>query len=74
MSIDGFGGSANDFRLLVKSIDETCEAEGMEISGSPSSQTLKNIYLGSIISDQGSNPEIVNRIAQATAALVKLQI
>ena len=46
----------------------------MEISGSPSSQTLKNIYLGSIISDQGSNPEIVNRIAQATAALVKLQI
>ena len=31
-------------------------------------------YLGSIISDQGSKPEIVNRIAQATAALAKLQI
>ena len=29
-------------------------------------------YLGSVITDEGSNPEILSRIAQATAALTRL--
>ena len=31
-------------------------------------------YLGAIISNEGSKPEILSRIAQATAALSKLKI
>ena len=30
-------------------------------------------YLGSLITDEGSKPEILSRTAQATAALTKLQ-
>ena len=30
-------------------------------------------YLGSVVSDDGSKPEILSRIAQATAALSKLK-
>ena len=30
-------------------------------------------YLGAVISDDGSNPEILSRIEQATAALTKLK-
>ena len=29
-------------------------------------------YLGSVITDEGSKPEILNRIAQTTAALTRL--
>ena len=93
--IDGVGGSEKELSLLVKSLDETCEDAGMEISGGKTKvmtnkeggftvgvevqgvklEEVKSFkYLGSIISDQGSKPEIVNRIAQATAALAKLQI
>ena len=31
------------------------------------------MYLGSIITDEGSKPEILSRIAQATAALTRLK-
>ena len=30
-------------------------------------------YLGAVVSDDGSNPEILSRIAQATAAFTKLK-
>ena len=30
-------------------------------------------YLGSVITDEGSKPEILSRIAQATAALARLK-
>ena len=30
-------------------------------------------YLGSVITDEGSKPEILSRIAQTTAALTKLK-
>ena len=30
-------------------------------------------YLGSVISDEGSKPKILSRIAQATAALIRLK-
>ena len=31
-------------------------------------------YLGAVVSDDGSKPEILSRIAQATAALTKLKL
>ena len=40
-------------------------------------QKLKTVtsfkYLGSVITDEGSKPEILSRIAQATAALTRLK-
>ena len=30
-------------------------------------------YLGAVVSDDGSKPEVLSRIAQATAALTKLE-
>ena len=40
-------------------------------------QTLETVtsfkYLGSVIIDEGSKPEILSRIAQATAALTRLK-
>ena len=40
-------------------------------------QTLETVtsfkYLGSVITDEGSKPEILSRIAQTTAALTKLK-
>ena len=45
----------------------------IEING----QKLKTVtsfkYLGSVITDEGSKPEILSRIAQATAALTRLK-
>ena len=37
-------------------------------------ETVTNFkYLGSVITDEGSKPEILSRIAQATAALNKVE-
>ena len=37
-------------------------------------ETVTNFkYLGSVITDEGSKPEILSRIAQATAALTRLK-
>ena len=40
-------------------------------------QTLQTVasfnYLGSVVSDEGSKPEILSRIAQTTAVLTKLK-
>ena len=36
--------------------------------------TVKSFkYLGAVVSDDGSKPEVLSRIAQATAALTKLK-
>ena len=93
--IDGLSGSEEELSHLVKCIDKTCEAAGMEISGGKTKvmtnkkggfsngievqgtklEEVKSFkYLGSIISDQGSKPKIVNRIAQTIAALTKLNV
>ena len=37
-------------------------------------ETYKYMYLGSIISNEGSKPEILSRIAQTTTALARLKI
>ena len=83
------------FEKLVKHLDRSCSAYGMEISAGKTKlmtnnprgistdirangeglETVKTFkYLGAIISDQGSKPEILSRIAQTTAALTKLKI
>ena len=47
--------------------------EGVEVGGAKLEEVTAFKYLGATISEQGSKPEVVNRIAQATAALTKLQ-
>ena len=47
--------------------------KGVEVGGVKLEEVTSFKYLGATISEQGSKPEIVNRIAQATAALAKLQ-
>ena len=51
----------------------TNNTSGIKVNG----QTLKTItsfkYLGLVITDEGSKPEILSRIAQTTAALTRLK-
>ena len=51
----------------------THNTSGIKVNG----QTLKTItsfkYLGLVITDEGSKPEILSRIAQTTAALTRLK-
>ena len=47
--------------------------KSVEIGGTKLEEVTAFKYLGATISQQGSKPEIVNRIAQAIAALSKLQ-
>ena len=68
---------------------QSCTKHKMEISAKKTNlmtnsangikrrQTLCTVtsdkYLGAVVSDDGSEPEILSRIAQATAALTKLK-
>ncbi|GFO20350.1 endonuclease-reverse transcriptase [Plakobranchus ocellatus] len=45
----------------------------IKVNGQILESVTKFKYLGSIISDEGSKPEILSRIAQTTAALTKLK-
>ena len=45
----------------------------IRISGHKLEIVNKFKYLGAIITDEGSKPEIMSRIAQTTAALTKLK-
>ncbi|GFO21775.1 endonuclease-reverse transcriptase [Plakobranchus ocellatus] len=45
----------------------------IKVNGQILESVTKFKYLGSIISDEGSKPEILSRIAQITAALTKLK-
>ena len=91
--IDGLAGSEQELENLVKQLDRSSTAYGMEISGNKTKlmtnsangiqtditaggeklEIVKNFkYLGAIISDEGSKPEILTRIAMTTATLAKL--
>ena len=52
-------------------------AEKNSANGIQRNQTLGAVtsfkYLGAVVSDDGSKPEILSRFAQATAALTKLK-
>ena len=44
----------------------------MKVNGQRLETVTSFEYLGSVITDEGSKPEILSRIAQATAALTRL--
>ena len=91
--IDGLAGSEQELENLVKKLDTSSTAVGMEISASKTKlmtnnddgiqtditangeklETVKNFkYLGAMVSDEGSKPEILARIAMTAATLSKL--
>ena len=45
----------------------------MKINGQKFETVTSLMYLGSAITDEGSKPEILSRIAQTTAALTRLK-
>ena len=45
----------------------------IKVKGQKLSTVTRFKYLGAVVSDDGSKPEILSRIAQATAALTKLK-
>ena len=55
----------------------TNNTSGINIEIKVDGQKLKTVtsfkYLGSVITDEGSKPELLCRIAQATAALTRLK-
>jgi sorting nexin-29 len=90
--IDGLAGSEQELENLVKQLDRSSTAYGMEISANKTKtmtnnvagiqtnitangdklETVKNFkYLGAIVSDEGSKPEILARIAMTAATLAK---
>ena len=91
--INGLAGSEYQLENLVKRLDESSEAYGMEISTTKTKlmtnskkkissdisvneerlETVKNFkYLGAIVWDDGSKPEILSRIAMTSSSLTKL--
>ena len=64
--------SAEKTKLMTKS------ANGIQIEIKVKAQKLATVtsfmYLGAVVSDDGSKPEVLSRIAQATAALTKLKL
>ena len=86
--IDGLAGEEKELAKLVECVDKASTAYGMKISVTNNSsginteikvngQKLETVtsfkYLGSVITDEGSKPEILSRIAQTTAALTRLK-
>ena len=45
----------------------------IKVNGQKLEKVKRFKYLGSVITDEGSKPEILSRIAQTTAALTKLK-
>ena len=37
-------------------------------------ETVRSLYLGAMVSDEGSKPEVLSRMAQTTAAMTKLKV
>ena len=51
----------------------TNNTSGIKVNGQKLETVTSFKYLGSVITDVGSKPEILSRIAQATAALTRLK-
>ena len=86
--IDGLAGEEEELIKLVARLDKASTAYGMEISAEKNTsgitkeikingQKLETVtsfkYLGSVVSDVDSKPEVLSRIAQATAASTRLK-
>ena len=84
--IDALAEEEQELEALVESLDKTCtryKMEDKQCQWHPerykgkrkklgSATSFK--YLGAVVSDDGSKPEVLSRIAQATAALTKLKL
>ena len=94
--IDGLAGSQEELAELIRRLDESCSAYGMEISAEKT-KVMTNvhvkdiqtqfkvkdsvleivnqfIYLGALVTDNGSKKEILSRMAKAQSALSRLKI
>ena len=94
--IDGLAGSQEELAELIRRLDESCSAYGMEISAEKT-KVMTNvhvkdlqtqfkvkdsvleivnqfIYLGALVTDNGSKKEILCRMAKAHSSLSKLKI
>ena len=87
--IDDLAGEEKKLANLVERLDKASTAYGMEVSAEKTKlmtkqtevnangqklETVKSFkYLGSVITDEGSKPEILSRIAKTTAALTRLK-
>ena len=85
--IDGFAGEDEELAILVqrqslhslrkktKLITNNTSGINKEINvnGQKIETVIKFKYLGSVVSDEGSKPEILSRIAQTTEALTRLK-
>ena len=93
--IDGLAGSEHELENLVRHLDRSSTAYGMEISQNKTKlmtnsnnriqhditanggklETVKNFkYLGAMVSDEGSKPEVLARITMTAATLTKMDI
>ena len=61
---------AEKIKLMINNTSGTITE--IKVNGQKLEATTSFKYLGSVISDEGSKPEILPRIAQTTAALTKL--
>ena len=63
--------STENIKLMTNSAMASRERD--HVKGQKLEPVTSFMYLGAILSDESSKPEIVSRIAQATAALTKLK-
>ena len=76
--IDALAEEEQELEALVESLDKTCTRyNGIQREIKVKGQKLVTVtsfkHLGAVVSDDGSKPEVLSRIAQATAALTKLK-
>ena len=62
--------SAEKTKLMINNTSINTE---IKINGQKLETVTSFKYLGSVITDEGSKPEILSRITQTTAALTKLK-
>ena len=63
--------SAEKTKLMTNSTDDI--QRKIKVKGHKLGTVTSFKYLGAVVSDKGSKPEVLSRIAQATAALTKLE-
>ena len=63
--------SAEKTKLMTNSVNSIQREEKVKRQKLGTVTSFK--YLGAVVSDDGSKPEILSRVAQATAALTKLK-
>ena len=69
--IDALAEEEQELEALVESLDKTCTK--IKVKGQKFGTVTSFKYLGAVVSDDSSKPEVLSRIAQATAALTKLK-